>query len=382
MIKTNLPIVSIKHLMINGQKMVALNFSHCPKTVGLIKTVYCIKWNQHYEMYCFVNTRKNLKQLYAFAKGKIWIDGANFYNKNSGGTQMQAINVDSFRKRTKKEGFRYCPEEFYTTLELKNYSIETAKNYIHKFERFINDNPDLDLRYADENDIRNYLKRLVIEGHSTSYNNLMINAIKFYFETVCGMPRRFHKIERPRIQEKLPKVLSLEEVSAIIKNTKNIKHRLILSLLYSSGLRRGELLNLKLEDIDSKRMLIWIRDGKGAKDRHTLLSEAVLQELRVYYKSHLPKTYLFEGVTNKKYSATSVARLLDSAVLRANIKKKVTPHMLRHSFATHLLENGTNLRYIQNLLGHKSSTTTEIYTQVSTNHLKNIQNPMELLNLG
>lgn len=335
-----------------------------------------------YQTYCLNNTRVNLKSLYTIWKGKVWINGENFYNRGFYGKQTSMTSVDDFRNRIAKAGYIYCPEEFYTTLELRNYSINTAKNYIHKFECFLNNNSCENLMEITENDIRDYLKRLVIEGRSSAYINLMINTIKFYFEKVCNMPKRFYAIERPKKTEKLPKVLSLQEIEEMIKATKNLKHNCILILLYSSGLRRSELLNLKIVDIDSKRMIIWIRNAKGAKDRYTLLSPTVLESLRTYYKAWKPKKYLFEGNESCKYSASSLRQIVLTAGKKAKINKTVTPHMLRHSFATHLLENGTNLRYIQSLLGHKSSQTTEIYTQVSTNHIKQIQNPIELLNLG
>ena len=191
------------------------------------------------------------------------------------------------------------------------------------------------------------------------------------------MPNRFYHIERPHKKKTLPKVISKEDVLAIIKNTQNIKHKCIISLLYSSGLRRSELLNLKLEDIDSKRMLIHIRYAKGGKDRYTILSRNVLDDLRSYFKVYKPKSWLFEGSHNKQYSASSVVKLIDRAVKKAGIRKKVTPHTFRHSFATHLLEEGTDLRYIQHLLGHNSSKTTEIYTHVATSSFKNIKNLLD-----
>ena len=157
----------------------------------------------------------------------------------------------------------------------------------------------------------------------------------------------------------------------------NIKHRCIVSLLYSAGLRRGELIDLKLSDIDSKRMVINVRQGKGNKDRITLLSPSVLEELRVYFKEWKPKVYLFEGPSGNKYSTTSVMNIIRSAAKKAGLKKSITPHALRHSFATHLLESGTNLRYIQALLGHKSSKTTEIYTQVAITNIKEIKSPLD-----
>ena len=191
------------------------------------------------------------------------------------------------------------------------------------------------------------------------------------------MPNRFYSIERPRKKQTLPKVLAKEEVKAMIACTRNIKHRCIISLLYSAGLRRSELLNLKLTDIDSNRMLIRIEGAKGGKDRMTLLSESVLNNLRTYFKEYQPKNWLFEGPRQEQYSGSSVGRIIMNASKNAGIRKKVTPHMLRHSFATHLMENGTDLRYIQTLLGHSSSKTTEIYTHVAVNSFKSIKNPLD-----
>jgi len=222
------------------------------------------------------------------------------------------------------------------------------------------------------------LKKQTSRSGLNSYINQAINSIKFYYEVVMGMPNRFYSIERPRKEHRLPKVVSKEEIVAIMNHTNNIKHRCIIGLLYSAGLRRSELLNLKLEDIDSKRMLIHVRTAKGNKDRYSLLSVKILKDLRQYYKEWTPKSYLFEGPKATKYSSTSVENIIRRAAKKSGIYKRVTPHMMRHSFATHLLENGTDLRYIQVLLGHSSSKTTEIYTQVATNNLKAIKNPLDL----
>lgn len=157
-----------------------------------------------------------------------------------------------------------------------------------------------------------------------------------------------------------------------------MKHRCIISLLYSAGLRRGELLNLEVDHIDSERMMIRVSQGKGMKDRYTLLSEQLLDDLREYYKVYRPKKFLFEGEQGKRYSSTSVGKIVSRSARKAGIRKRVTPHTLRHSFATHLLENGTDLRYIQSLLGHSSSKTTEIYTHVAMNSVRKIKNPLDL----
>lgn len=259
-------------------------------------------------------------------------------------------------------------------MEIKKYANSTVRNYVKCFEAFINQYKNEDLLALNENDIRNYLQKLVQENRSNSYINQAINAIKFYYEIVLGMPNRFYTIERPRKEYKLPKVLSKEEIKALINNTNNIKHRCIVSLLYTSGLRRSELLNLKLNDIDSKRMLIKIKQAKNNKDRLTVLSESVLDDLRIYYKAYKPKKYLFEGLDpGTKYSPSSILKIVYRAGQKAGIKETVSPHMLRHSFATHLLENGTDLRHIQILLGHNSTKTTEIYTHVATNTFMNIK---------
>mgnify|MGYP000333137687 CR=1 FL=1 len=203
---------------------------------------------------------------------------------------------------------------------------------------------------------------------------MSINAIKFYYEMVLGMPNRFYSIERPRKELKLPKVLSKEKILLMINNTNNIKHKCIISLLYSSGLRRNELLQLKIKDVDGKRMVIRVEQAKGNKDRYTVLNKSVLDDLRKYFKIYKPKIYLFEGpIPEKKYSTSSVLQIVTKTAKKAGIKDRVTPHMLRHSFATHLLESGTDIRYIQLLLGHNSTKTTEIYTHVATNSFTQIK---------
>ena len=164
---------------------------------------------------------------------------------------------------------------------------------------------------------------------------------------------------------------------AIIENTNNIKHRCIVELLYSAGLRRGELINLKITDIDSGRMMIRVVDAKGNKDRYTLLSRNVLNDLRCYYRKWRPKEYLFEGPGGRQYSAKSIASIVQRAAVKAAIRKHITPHTLRHSFATHLLENGTDLRSIQALLGHNSIKTTEIYTHVAMSSFNTIKNLLD-----
>jgi len=375
-------IVTIKHLLINQKKKIGLKFYPNKLIQTIVKGLPQVKWSKEFEMAYIPNTAQNIDLIFDSFRQIAWVNCSHFYPKKMNAINMEVINIDYYRNREVASGYRTCPEEFYQKLELKNYSLNTARIYINMFEIFINEHLGIELDRIDEKRIRNYLLSLVHEGKSESYINQMINSIKFYYEVVMEMPNRFYSIERPKKKQRLPKVISKEEVGELIQNTNNIKHKCIVSLLYSAGIRRGELLNLKFEDIDSKRMVININGGKGGKDRITLLSESVLNDLRVYYKEWKPEIYLFEGKSGVKYSGASVVKIVQNAANKANIKKKVTPHMLRHSFATHLLEEGTDLRYIQVLLGHNSTQTTEVYTQVATNNIKAIKSPIDSLYLG
>jgi site-specific recombinase XerD len=374
--------ITLKHLLINDEKQIGIKFYPDKLIQTVIKGLPNVKWSNEFGMAYIKNNPKNLNHIFNDFKGLAWINCASFFPDNKIKTNNNPVKVNDFRTRDLPDNYRKCPEEFLQKLELKIYALNTAKTYINMFERFINHYKDKELTHINENDIRTYLQLLVQQEKSDSYINQMINSIKFYYEVVLEMPNRFYSIERPIKKETLPKVISLEEVQSIIKNTNNIKHKCIVSLLYSAGLRRNELLNLKLEDIDSKRMVITVKNGKGNKDRQTILSAAVLTDLRTYYKEWKPKKYLFESPNGGQYSANSVIKIIKVAANKARIRKNITPHMLRHSFATHLLENGTDLRYIQVLLGHNSTRTTEVYTQVAINNIKAIKSPIELLNLG
>ena len=215
---------------------------------------------------------------------------------------------------------------------------------------------------------------------SITYQNQSINAIKYYYEKVLGGQRKFYFIDRPNKEKTLPSVLSTQEVIDILKQTENIKHKAILMTIYSAGLLISESINLKFKDIDSDRMQIRVEQGKGKVDRYSLLSVRTLIILREYYKQYRPTVWLFEGgKKGEQYSTRSIQQVFQDAVHKAGITKDVSVHTLRHSFATHLLENGTDLRYIQSLLGHANSKTTEIYTHITTKGFDQIKSPMDTL---
>ena len=363
--------------MIKDQKMIGIKFSPDKLVQGLIKSLPGPKWSEQYNMAYIPNTKGNLGIIFNTFKGLVWINYNRFFMNRPINTRNETVDVEWFRKRTPVPGHRPCPEEYLLKLELRRYANSTVKTYVSFFEMFINHYKEKELNAIDESDIRAFLQTLIRRNVSDSYLNQAINAIKFYYEVVLGMPNRFYDIERPRKESKLPTVISKEEILAIIENTNNIKHRCIVELLYGSGLRRNELLNLKITDVDSKRMLIRVQGGKGRKDRLTLLSKSALEDLRIYYKEWKPRNYLFEGRKASRYGAESVLNIVKKAAARAKIPQTVTPHVLRHSFATHLLESGVDLRRIQVLLGHGSSKTTEIYTHVATNTFMEIKNPLD-----
>lgn len=365
--------ITLKHLLIEQKKCIGIQFNADKVLQALVNQLPYILWNQQFAMYYLPNNKSNLDLIFKTFHGVAWVNGNYFFSDKIVNENNPAVKLDRYRKREQLNDTKFCPESYLLKLELKRYSMNTVKNYISSFESFINHFKEKELSYINESDIRTYLQILIQQGFSNSQVNLTINSIKFYYETVLGMPNRFYSIERPRKEKSLPEVLSKEEILKIIDSASNIKHKCIIGLLYSSGLRRSELLNLMVANIDSKRMVVIIKNAKGNKDRITVLSPSLLKNLKVYYLKHRPKKYLFESPKGGKYSATSVLNIIKSTSIKAGIPKKVTPHMLRHSFATHLLENGTDLRHIQILMGHSSTKTTEIYTHVANSSFSGIK---------
>ena len=268
-------------------------------------------------------------------------------------------------------------------LEEKRYSKRTCDSYLAHlvlFFKYFHDKDPLDIK---EEEVSGFIDDHIIGlGYSASYQNIMISAIKIHF-SLCGL-RSFNtdSVERPRRSRALPKVFSKEEVMKIFSATRNNKHKMILWMIYSCGLRRSEVTNIKLTDLDAERGILHIREGKGNVDRMVPVSPKVWEKISIYIKGYNPITYLFEGQTGGKYSVESVYSVFKQSLRRAGIHKDVGVHCLRHSYATHLHESGLDIRYIQELLGHKSSRTTEIYTHVSRRNLLAIRSPIEDMDIG
>lgn len=268
---------------------------------------------------------------------------------------------------------------FKNYMNYRRYSENTIKTYSDALEVFFRFFQNKKLESLTIEDIIQFNNDYILRKNlSSSYQNQVINAVKLFYRNRFNKTMEVDFIQRPRREKRLPNVLSKEEVKSILEAPTNLKHRAMLSLIYACGLRRSELLNLTLTDILSNRNLLFIRQSKGKKDRVVPISNRLIDILREYYKAFKPKAWLFEGqFPNTKYSEKSLENVLKQSLTKTKISKKVSLHWLRHSYATHLLENGTDLRYIQELLGHSSSRTTEIYTHVSTRNLQQIRSPFD-----
>ena len=284
--------------------------------------------------------------------------------------QMSAVNLLALNR-------------FVKTLALKAYSPATMHHYRQEFQKLLMLLGELDVSSLTTEQVKSYLLWLITKkGYGESHANTAVNAIKFYFEKVLLQPRVVYDLPRPKKPLVLPKVMGKESITRIIQAMDNLKHQSMLMLAYAAGLRVSEIVALKLVDIDSDRMCINIRRAKGKKDRVVALSPILLDHLRDYFRAYRPKEWLFEGQGGGQYSARSVQQVFKDAKALAGVKTPGGIHTMRHSFATHLLESGTDIRFIKDLLGHNSLSTTLRYTHVSLKQITLIKSPLDDLNLG
>lgn len=270
--------------------------------------------------------------------------------------------------------------EMEKSLKLRGYSRKTIKVYLNHVGVLKRYCKDRNIKKIGEREINDYILYMIEDvKFSASYVNQAVSAIKFLYLNVIKKPVTIINLSRPKKEKKLPDILSYEEIKRIFEAVDNLKHKTILVMVYSSGLRVSEVVSLEIKDIDSIRMLVHVKQGKGKKDRYTILSNVALDLLRRYFRMYRPKRWLFEGAEhNRHLTERSAQRIFKKACERTNINKKVSIHNLRHSFATHLLEAGVDLRYIQELLGHQNTKTTEIYTHVTKKSIEKIQSPLDI----
>lgn len=338
---------------LRGEKRIAVHFPNSKELIQRMRKLSGAKWSNTLKAWHLPVTEEYLAQF------KIHIPSDLIANKSE--------EIEAFK----------------LWLRSKRYSESTIGTYLNALRSFLIFHHNKSLSEISNEDVIAYNNDYLLKnGLSSSYQNQIVNALKLFFKTQTDLRINPDLVHRPRREHVLPNVLSKEEIKLILSSPKNIKHKAMLCLLYSCGLRRSELLNLQITHVDSKRKLLIIKQAKGKKDRVVPLSEKVIIQLQEYYKLYRPKVWLFEGQNQQEqYSERSLANVLKQALHNTKIKKPVSLHWLRHSYATHLLENGTDLRYIQEILGHKSSKTTEIYTHVSTKSLQNIKSPFDDLDI-
>ena len=356
-----------------GKQRIVLQFERDSRLEDLVRKLPGSRWCPDLNGGHVANHPDNLRIIFSTFKGIAEVDKTGIF----GGTPLPKPEPGPMPVEKGSNLIQLPPlpvaatakiEEFRMWMKQQRYSENTIKTYtdgIKTFLRYFHSKTPAEITNSDLI-VFNY-GYILKNRYSSSFQNQVINAVKLFFLKVENRKLDIDQIERPRREHKLPNVLSKEEVAAILKAPLNLKHCAMLSLIYASGLRRGELLNLKPADVDSKRGLLIIRQGKGSKDRIALISEKIVQLLREYYVAYNPITWLFEGPTKgEQYSAGSLQEVLKQSLEKAKIRKPATLHWLRHSGvypaesgATHLMESGTDLRYIQELLGHSSSRTTE-----------------------
>jgi integrase/recombinase XerD len=355
-----------------------------------LRKIKGIKWSGTHKLWYLPLSRPNFLLLATALKGKATLDTRLLKQyleqrksrqplKSRERVTRQQANL-MIRQPLFEENLKAFTQ-YQQLLLLKGYRSQTIRVYCGEFHLLLRLLKKTPVSSLTKEQVQAYMLWLLKhKRYSYTHLHTTINALKFYFEQVQGREKEFYDLPRPQKQLKLPSVLSEAEVVSLIQKTVNIKHRALLMTAYSAGLRVSELVNLRVQDIDSGRMLIHIHNGKGGKDRMVQLSTVLLETLRTYYKQYKPSGYLFEGDRNgEPYSSRSAQEVLKRSKLWAGVKKKGSIHMLRHSYATHLLEAGTDIRYIQELLGHSSLQTTLRYTHVSNLKLNGIQSPLDRL---
>lgn len=377
----NKPLITLKPLWHNQKQFIAIHFEDDETIKNYITDVSGVKWSKTYQVYCTHYDKNRIHELFNY-----FIKKDCYINYEAFRTPIEAISKPEPSKAISAKSLPILNNadqkallQYKKWLEQKRFSPNTVHTYTEVTALFLRYMALKQLTEISARSIEQFNYDFIFNAKkSVSYQNQCISGIKHYID-FKGLTIDKLEIKRPNKDKKLPSVLSKSEVKSLLNNTKNIKHKALLSLIYSAGLRIGEALNLRLHDIDFERGLIHIRAGKGRKDRYTLLSNNLIPLIQSYVNHYDPSNYLFEGRHGQQYTQVSAREIFKKSLRNSGIIKKATLHTLRHSFATHLLESGTDIRYIQELLGHYSPKTTMIYTHVSTISLKEIKNPFDNL---
>ena len=363
-----LPSIELENIKHRGAEQICIRFDYNYALIERVRTIPGRMWSATYKCWYVADSSRNLDAIFKHLQ-----DVAEIIDKTKGREYRESRKKESEWKNVVAP----IADEFKDYLMGKRYSESTIGTYTYLVKKF--------LQY-----VKKPIDKIIIKDIESFATDVMAKqsfAISTHRQFIGAM-KQFKKMHpltnfevpdslRPKPSRLLPAVLSKEEILDILRATKNLKHRLSLAIIYASGFRISELLNLKLADIDIDRRQIKISQSKGRKDRYVGLAESILPLLQNYIGTYRPKVFLIEGKPSKRYSPESVRSFLHRSCLAAGIRKRVTPHMLRHSFATHLLESGVDIRYIQELLGHRDPKTTMIYTHVTRKDLRQIVSPLD-----
>lgn len=379
-----LPIVKLKPAFHKEKEVVQLIFIKNDELNNLLRANTGMRWSKTMNCWYLPFYKTITQDLFMLLKPKFYLDYSDL-KKHQELFDIKKevepiIKPTDVLQELSEESLQKI-EEFKLWLNSKRYSDRTIGTYTDALKPFLRYYAHKPITEITNDDLIKFNNHYIMANHfSASYQNQVVNAVKLFFGKIENKKLNPELVHRPKRPKLLPNVLSKEEVKLILQALTNIKHKAMLSLIYSCGLRRSELLNLKITDVNSKRGLLIIRQSKGRKDRIAPLSEKTIQLLRDYFTAYKPKEWLFEGQNGVgQYDERSLASVLINALEKSKLNKPVTLHWLRHSYATHLLENGTDLRYIQEILGHSSSKTTEIYTHVSNKSIQKVISPFDSL---
>lgn len=367
---------------------VGVFFPFSTEIKNYVKSFPGMTWSRTHSCFYFLDTSESLKAFRSHIAEKGWFLNDSAYKKIAFSAPKKKLPKPSSVKNKNVDApylLKQLPESHHTAvthyylylrgLRLSENTVKVYGYFIVRFLYFLKHKPLQDLRNKD---VRDYLEQVIAkEKYSISSHRQCVSALKHFAKDHPNTEMDLQFLERPKKDKKLPVILSKEEVIDLLRVTKNLKHRTILAMLYSGGLRIGELLSLRLQDIDLDRMQVHVKRAKGRKDRTVKLAQVMRPLLYNYVQTYAPSFYLIEGTEGSVYSSSSVRAFLQKSCQLAKIRKRVTPHTLRHSYATHMMDNGVALRHIQELLGHAKPETTMVYTHVSQQDLLDVQNPLD-----
>lgn len=365
-------LVELKKLYHRDANRIALFFEKDRELIDACKEIGA-KFSATHKCWYVDNKRENLRKIFECFKGKAWIETRQFFGK----PETLKVKRERFQIEMSEHGKTEL-DFFMNQLRARRLSENTMRAYKSAIEIFLTYFSEVDVHEISNDHVNQFLSDYLYEqGYSESYQSQFVSAIKQFFKARTGVFLDLDLLAYPKKERRLPKIFSKTEVRDMIESTQNLKHRTLLSLQYGAGLRVGELTRIRIDDLDLDRKTIIIY-GKGKKTRRVFLGKSLGELVEIYLRCYKPIGYLFHGQYGP-YSMTSVNSVLKQAARRVGIKRQVYSHMLRHSYATHLLESGVDVRYIQELLGHSSSKTTVIYTYVSKKKLGEIESPFETL---